>query len=72
MTTPTETRRRPSSPIALAAQVVGLAAVIALGTLAAQGYGPVLLDLAVWGAEELYYGALRQVTAIENLLANAT
>ena len=70
MTVPTDTgRQRPSSPLALAAQVVGLAAVIALGVLAAQGYGPIMLDLAVWGAEELYYGILRQMATVENLLA---
>ncbi len=70
MTVPTDnSRQRSSSPLALAGQVVGLAIVITLGVLAAQGYGPVMLDLAVWGAEELYYGVLRQLTAVENMLA---
>ena len=72
MTVPSDnSHQRSSSPLALAGQVVCLAAVITLGVLAVQGYGPIMLDLAVWGAEEAYYGILRQVSAVENLLAKS-
>ena len=67
--TPAVTRPRSKARYFLtAAQVVAMAAIFAGATLVAQGYGPTLLEATLSGAEDLFYGILRQRYVIQNLL----
>ena len=66
----TETPRNSPSLASTAGQVVALATLIVVVTLVVQGYGPIMLELAVSGLQDLVHVGLRQGTVVQNALTS--